>query len=328
MSLQLFAHPFSSYCQKVLIPLWADGTEFEYRMLDEEHPDNMAELERHWPFRLFPLLLDDGRPVVETTLHHRASAGAPSRPQPLDPRRRDGPAGALPRPLLRPICHEQHDAVRCSTRSGPKEQRDPYGVEKAMERLRTAYDWLEANLGDGPWAVGEQFTLADCAAAPSLFYADWVEEIGPIAAEAGRLSRAAAGPSGRRAGGRRGAALSAIFSHWARPTGTSRPDRRRRGRFPPGRDPQAGIELAIVLPLCGLESLEGLERLPMVGGEIDAVSVSPQLGTDKAGRGRKQPRPVAVRTISGHELRLPFGQHLELPEPNMGHANARATLSV
>jgi glutathione S-transferase len=42
-----------------------------------------------------------------------------------------------------------------------------------------AYDWLEANLGDGPWAAGEQFTLADCAAAPSLFYADWIEEIGP-----------------------------------------------------------------------------------------------------------------------------------------------------
>ena len=48
-----------------------------------------------------------------------------------------------------------------------------------MAGLRTAYDWLEANLGDGPWAVGDGFTLADCAAAPSLFYADWVERIGP-----------------------------------------------------------------------------------------------------------------------------------------------------
>jgi glutathione S-transferase len=61
----------------------------------------------------------------------------------------------------------------------PEDQRDPYGVELALGKLRTAYDWLEANLGDGPWAVGEQFTLADCAAAPSLFYADWVQEIGP-----------------------------------------------------------------------------------------------------------------------------------------------------
>ena len=45
--------------------------------------------------------------------------------------------------------------------------------------MRIAYDWLEANLGDGPWAIGDPFTLADCAAAPSLFYADWLEEIGP-----------------------------------------------------------------------------------------------------------------------------------------------------
>jgi len=56
--------------------------------------------------------------------------------------------------------------------------RDPYGVSKARADLQTAYDWLEANLGDGPWAVGDEFTMADCAAAPSLFYADWLEEIG------------------------------------------------------------------------------------------------------------------------------------------------------
>ena len=61
----------------------------------------------------------------------------------------------------------------------PEEHRDPYGVAKSLKQLNLAYDWLEANLGDGPWAVGEEFTLADCAAAPSLFYADWVEEIGP-----------------------------------------------------------------------------------------------------------------------------------------------------
>ena len=61
----------------------------------------------------------------------------------------------------------------------PEGSRDPFGVEQALARLRIAYDWLEENLGEGPWAVGDAFTLADCAAAPSLFYADWVEEIGP-----------------------------------------------------------------------------------------------------------------------------------------------------
>ena len=61
----------------------------------------------------------------------------------------------------------------------PEGSRDPFGVEQARSELRMAYDWLEANLNQGPWAIGETFTLADCAAAPSLFYADWLEEIGP-----------------------------------------------------------------------------------------------------------------------------------------------------
>jgi glutathione S-transferase len=60
----------------------------------------------------------------------------------------------------------------------PEGCRDPYGADKARKDLNIAYDWLEANLGDGPWAAGDEFTLADCAAAPSLFYADWIEEIG------------------------------------------------------------------------------------------------------------------------------------------------------
>ncbi len=68
MSLYLFAHPFSSYCMKVLIALWADDTPFAYRMLDDAHPEHMAELKQHWPFGQFPLLLDDGRPVVESTV--------------------------------------------------------------------------------------------------------------------------------------------------------------------------------------------------------------------------------------------------------------------
>jgi glutathione S-transferase len=60
----------------------------------------------------------------------------------------------------------------------PEESRDPYGVARYREGLNIAYDWLEGQIGD-EWAVGDTFTLADCSAAPSLFYADWVEEIGP-----------------------------------------------------------------------------------------------------------------------------------------------------
>ena len=67
MTLQLFGHPFSSYTWKALIALWADDTPFEFRMIDGEHPDNVAELERHWPFKQFPLLLDGDSAVVEAT---------------------------------------------------------------------------------------------------------------------------------------------------------------------------------------------------------------------------------------------------------------------
>jgi glutathione S-transferase len=176
--IQLFAHPFSSYCQKVLITLYADGTPFEYRMLDEQHPENMAELRQRWPFAQFPLLVDDGETIAETTCiieHLHARHPGPNRWIP------DGEAGRRARffdrffdqYVMNQMTVPVFNAIR------PPDSRDPYGVGKAMERLRVAYDWLEANLGDRDWAAGDRFTLADCAAAPSLFYADWVEAIGP-----------------------------------------------------------------------------------------------------------------------------------------------------
>ena len=176
MSLQLFGHPFSSYTWKVLIALYANGTEFDYRHLDQDHPENFAELLRHWPFGKFPLLLDDGEPLIETTpiidyldVHYA------------------GPNRWIPRGemeqrvrfldrffdlyVMTPVQKVVGDRLR------PEGNRDSYGVEKARADLHTAYDWVEGQLGD-PWAVGEEFTLADCAAAPSLFYADWIDPIG------------------------------------------------------------------------------------------------------------------------------------------------------
>jgi len=176
VSLQVFGHPFSSYTQKVLIPLWADGTEFEFRMLDQDHPENFATLKLHSPFGLFPLLLDHGEAVFESTPiieHLQAHHPGPNRWIP------DGAEGRKVRFLdrffdLHVMSNMQlpvSDALR------PEDARDAYGVACARKRLDTAYDWLEANIGD-QWAAGDEFTLADCAAAPSLFYADWVEEIG------------------------------------------------------------------------------------------------------------------------------------------------------
>ena len=176
MSLEYFGHPFSSYTQKVLIALWADETEFNYRMIED--PENMEELRRHSPYGLFPLLIDDGRPVFESSTiiehlhaHHRgANDWIP-----------EGETGRRVRFLdrffdLYVMGNMQRPVADTIRPEGSN--RDPFGVEKARGDLHKAYDWLEANLGDGPWAVGQQFTMADCAAAPSLFYADWVEEIG------------------------------------------------------------------------------------------------------------------------------------------------------
>lgn len=177
VTLQYFGHPFSSYTQKVLIALWADGTPFDYRMIDPEHPENVAELRERSAFGKFPLLIDDGEAVFESTpiiehLHAKHRGANDWIPE--------GDAGRRARFLDRffdiYVMTNMQKAGLDILR--PEGARDPYGVEQARAELRTAYDWLDANLGEGPWAIGERFTLADCAAAPSLFYADWLEEIG------------------------------------------------------------------------------------------------------------------------------------------------------
>ena len=178
MSLQLFAHPFSSYCQKVLIAFWADETLFEYRMLDPEHPENVTELKERWPFGKFPLLVDDGVSVIETTpiiehLHALHRGKVDWIPAGEDGRRTRFLDRFFDIYVMTNMQKAGLDILR------PEGSRDPYGVEQARAELRLAYDWLEANLGDGPWAIEDRFSLADCAAAPSLFYADWLEEIRP-----------------------------------------------------------------------------------------------------------------------------------------------------
>jgi glutathione S-transferase len=174
--LQLFGHPFSSYTQKVLIALWADGTPFDYRIVAPDHPENNEELRSHSPFGQFPLLIDDGEPLFESTPiieHLQACHPGANRWIP------DGALGRRVRFLDRffdlHVMNNMQAVVADALR--PEESKDPFGVGRARERLHIAYEWLEGQIGDH-WAAGETFTLADCAAAPSLFYADWVEPIG------------------------------------------------------------------------------------------------------------------------------------------------------
>lgn len=175
MTLQLFGHPFSSYTWKALIPLYESGTAFTFRNLEE--PGAMAELEARWPLKLFPVLAEGDRTVIEATaiieyldVHHPG----PARMIPADPdlavqarmldRVFDNHVmGLMQRPVLNALL--------------PEERRDPVGLEEAMAKLDKVYAWLDAWLAGRSWAVGDSFTLADCAAAPALFYADWVRRI-------------------------------------------------------------------------------------------------------------------------------------------------------
>jgi glutathione S-transferase len=171
--LELYAHPFSSYCWKVLIPLYENATPFTYRSLEEG--GNGAELARLWPIGKFPLLVDDGRPVMESSViieHLQRFHPGPVRFIP------EGDAALEVRMLDRIFDNHvmnQMNRVVADAIRGP-ERHDPIEVEQAKAALQKVYAWLDQWLEGREWASGG-FSLADCAAAPSLFYADWVDPI-------------------------------------------------------------------------------------------------------------------------------------------------------
>ncbi len=175
MTIELFAHPFSSYCQKVLIAFYENDVPFTYRMLEDEGVgDELAAL---WPMKRFPILRDDGRVVLEASIvieHLQIHHPGPVRLIPDDPdlalevRMLDR---FFDNYVMTPQGKFVFDALR------PAEHRDPFGVDEARRMLDTSYAWLDSRMAGRTWAVGESFTLADCAAAPSLFYADWTHAI-------------------------------------------------------------------------------------------------------------------------------------------------------
>ncbi len=177
MSLALYGHPFSSYTQKALIALYENETPFEFRCIGPDTPQHAAEWMRRWPLRKFPLLLDGDKNVAETSIiieHLQLTHPGPVRLLPVDP------VEALAvRFLDRFFDLHVMDAIQVAVDSAL--QRIPLpgaeGLRLAGERLERAYAWLEDQLVDKIWATGAEFTMADCAAAPSLFYADWTHRI-------------------------------------------------------------------------------------------------------------------------------------------------------
>lgn len=175
MTIELFAHPFSSYCQKALIAFYENDIPFTYRMMEDAGVGE--ELASLWPMKKFPILREADRVVLEASiiieyLHVRHPG--PVRLIPDDP---DDAVEArmLDRFFDNYVMTPQGKFVLDVLR--PPESRDPYGVEEARKMLDTSYAWLDQRMPGRTWAAGETFTLADCAAAPSLFYADWTHRI-------------------------------------------------------------------------------------------------------------------------------------------------------
>lgn len=177
MPLVLFGHPFSSYTQKVLIALTENATPFEFRCLGPDHPDNAAEWLKRWPIRKFPLLVDGDRQLAETSVIieylHLAHPGpvrllSDDAMMALDVRFMD-------RFFDQHVMNAAQHAVDGALTGDPVKRRD--GMTMAVEKLERAYAWLETYLTNRTWAVGDIFSMADCAAAPALFYADWTHPI-------------------------------------------------------------------------------------------------------------------------------------------------------
>ncbi len=179
MSLTLHYHPLSSYCWKVLIALYENGAPFEPRLVNLGDPAARAAYAALWPTAKIPLLVDGERVVPETSIqieyldHHHPGA-APLLPAgfeaQLEVRLWDRLFDLyVMTPMQRFIAQQLR----------PQDQRDEATLTGTVAELGLAYDLIESRLGERTWAAGEAFSMADCAAAPALFYAAIVRPFGP-----------------------------------------------------------------------------------------------------------------------------------------------------
>ncbi|WP_064705220.1 glutathione S-transferase family protein [Rhizobium bangladeshense] len=193
MSLVLYGHPLASFCQKVLIALYENATPFENRLVDLSDEVSRANLFRFWPIGKMPLLRDEARDstIPETTiiieyLDHYYS----------------GPTRLLPLEIDRALQVRLWDRffdhyvqvpmqTIVSHRRRPEGTADEIEVAACRATLTTAYAMIEKQLGESSWITGEAFTMADCAAAPALFYAEtlvpFCEELPKLRAYYNRL---------------------------------------------------------------------------------------------------------------------------------------------
>jgi glutathione S-transferase len=173
MTLRLYFHPLSSYCHKVLIALYENGTPFEKEIVDFGNAASAAAFRKLWPIGKMPVLRDEARDrtvpessiIIEYLDQHYPGRTV------LVPA--DADVALKTRLADRFYDHYVHDPMQriVGDRLRPAGNGDPLGVEAAKARLQQAYGLIDQDMASKTWAVGEAFTLADCAAAAPLFFA-------------------------------------------------------------------------------------------------------------------------------------------------------------
>ena len=175
MALTLHFHPLSSFCHKALIALYENDTPFQQNIVNLMDPAEAAAFKKLWPCGQFPVLQDGDSHHSGVEHHHRVSRPASSgKDQVHSGRSRSSRWQVRLKDRFYDLHLHLHMQKVVGDRLRPDGKKDPHGVEDARKRLTVALDMIDAEMAGKTWAMGDEFTMADCAAAPPLFYIDKV----------------------------------------------------------------------------------------------------------------------------------------------------------
>jgi glutathione S-transferase len=180
MSLTFHFHPLASFCQKVLIALYENGTAFEPHIVNLGDAQSAAAFRKLWPIGKMPVLRDEARDrtIPESSIIIEYLDRFYPGPTPLIPADQDLALRTRLSDRFFDLYVHQPMGKIVTDRLRPTGRSDLHGVEEARATLGTAYGMLDTELGTKTWVAGDAFTLADCAAAPPLFFANKVLPFG------------------------------------------------------------------------------------------------------------------------------------------------------
>jgi glutathione S-transferase len=180
MALVLYLHPLALFCHKVLIALYENNIDFRAEIVDFGNDESAAVLLEKWPVGKIPVLHDTSRnqTIPETSIIIEYLQEHFPGPVRLLPENQDSRLDARLWDRFFDLYVSGPVQKIVADRMRPEHSKDPLGVADARQTLDTAYTMINTQLAGAPWAVGDQFTLADCAAAPALFYASIVHPFG------------------------------------------------------------------------------------------------------------------------------------------------------